>query len=175
MYLVSLYFDEKTERKIRGYIEKIAEKTGNGFMVDNHVPPHITVATVESRHEDMVIERLGSMDVRAGEIQFVSVGSFVPQVLYLEPVLNQYLHELSEKIAEALEEIPETILSPYYQPFGWLPHCTLGKQLTKEQMLEAFSLMQNSFAPFEGKVTRIGLATTNPHRDISVWELNSPR
>ena len=45
MYLVSVYFDEKTDRKIRGYIEKIAEKTGNGFMVDNHVPPHITVGS----------------------------------------------------------------------------------------------------------------------------------
>ena len=171
MYLISIYFDEKTDRKIRGYMEKIAERTGNGFMVDNHVPPHITVAAIETKHEDLVMERLGSMDVHAGGIQFVSVGSFVPQVLYLEPVLNRYLHELSVKVSEAVKDIPETIISSYYQPFGWLPHCTLGKQLTKEQALEAFSIMQNSFAPFEGKVTRIGLAVTNPHRDIGVWEI----
>ena len=38
-------------------------------------------------------------------------------------------------------------------------------------MPEAFSVMKNSFAPFEGKVTRIGLATTSPHRDIKVWEM----
>ena len=171
MYLVSIYFDEKTEQKIRGYIEKIAEKTGNGFMVDNHVPPHITVAAIETKHEDAVLERLGSMDLHAGDIQFVSVGSFVPQVLYLEPVLNQYLHELSVKVFEVVEGLPETILSPYYQPFGWLPHCTLGKQLNKQQMQDAFLIMQNSFSPFDGQVTRIGLAKTNPHRDIRVWEI----
>lgn len=171
MYLVSIYFDEKTEKRIRGYIERIAEKTGNGFMVDNHVPPHITVAAIETKRRDLVMQGLEQMDRKAGNIQFVSVGSFVPQVLYLEPVLNQYLHELSEKVAAAVDGIPETILSPYYKPFGWLPHCTLGKQLTKQQMMDAFAVMQSSFAPFEGKVTRIGLATTNPHRDIKVWEL----
>ena len=169
MYLISIYFDEKTERKIRGYIGKIAEKTGNGFMIDNHVPPHITVAAIETKHADMVMQGLEEMDRKAGSIQFVSVGSFVPQVLYLEPVLNAYLHELSEKVTAVVEGIPETIIRPYYQPFGWLPHCTLGKQLDKEQMLEAFGVMQSCFAPFEGKVSRIGLAETNPHRDIKVW------
>ena len=169
MYLISIYFDEKTDRRIRGYMEKIAAKTGNGFMVDNHVPPHITVAAIETKHADMVMERMEKAALCAGSIQFVSVGSFVPQVLYLEPVLNRYLHELSEKITELVGELPETKLSPYYQPFGWLPHCTLGKQLDKEQMLEAFGVIQNSFAPFEGKVSRIGLAETNPHRDIKVW------
>ena len=47
----------------------------------------------------------------------------------------------------------------------------IEKIAEKEQMLEAFAIMQSSFAPFEGKVTRIGLAVTNPHRDIRVWEI----
>ena len=51
MYLVSLYFDEKSSRILSRYIKKIAEKTGNIFMTENRVPPHLTVASLESKDE----------------------------------------------------------------------------------------------------------------------------
>jgi hypothetical protein len=86
-------------------------------------------------------------------------------------VLNEYLHGLSCILSEELQAIPDTILSPYYQPFSWLPHCTIAKQLSKEQMLQRYEVLQNQFAPFSGEVTKIGIAKTNPHRDIRVWEL----
>jgi hypothetical protein len=38
-------------------------------------------------------------------------------------------------------------------------------------MQQAFEVLQNQFAPMDGKVVRIGIAKTNPHRDIKVWEL----
>ena len=43
MYLVSVYFDDKSNKIISDYINKIAQKTGNTFMTDNHVPPHLTI------------------------------------------------------------------------------------------------------------------------------------
>ena len=91
MYLISAYFDDYTNKILSRYIEKIADFTGNKFMTDNHVPPHIT----------------------------------------------------------------------------------RGKKLTKEQMQIAFTLMQESFMPFQGKITSIGLAKTNPHEDILTIELES--
>lgn len=44
MYLVSIYFDEKTDVKLRNLIDKVARETENTFMPDNNVPPHITIA-----------------------------------------------------------------------------------------------------------------------------------
>ena len=44
MYLISLYFDEKTENRISGYMKQIAKYTGNTAMLDGNVPPHITIA-----------------------------------------------------------------------------------------------------------------------------------
>ena len=38
-------------------------------------------------------------------------------------------------------------------------------------MQMAFSVMQESFAPFEATITEIGLAKVNPHRDVVRWEL----
>lgn len=191
MYLISIYFDKQTEKRLQGLINRVAQATGESFMLDNHVPPHITVAAVETKREDELIAcmdgligKTGGCDegvhhvtnaspksVGAGELQWVSVGAFFPQVLYVQPVLNEYLHNLSVNISKELAEIEETIVSPYYQPFGWLPHCTIAKQLSKEQMVEAYQVLQQHFVPMNGRVTKIGVARTNPHRDIKVWEL----
>lgn len=177
MYLISIYFDENTEKRLQSFIKGVANATGNKFMLENHVPPHITVATVETKHEDLLLHRVQELveQMEIGEIQFVSVGTFHSQVIFTQPVLNEYLHKLVEIFTRELGQIEDTICSSYYQPFHWLPHCTIGKQLSKEQMLQAFEVMQKQFVPLEGKVVRIGVAKTNPHRDIKVWELEKEK
>ena len=101
----------------------------------------------------------------------VSVGMFFPYVMYLTPVLNAYLLELSKQIYDAVHDIPEVSINRFYQPLQWLPHITLGKTLTKEQMRLAFAVMQDSFAPMKGRITSLGLAKTNPHEDLMMWKL----
>lgn len=173
MYLISIYFDESTEKILNSHIQHVAKATGNTFMLDNNVPPHITVAAVETKQEDVLISRVEELikKLTCGEIKFVSVGSFALKVIYVQPVFNEYLHNLSVELSKELGQIEETILSPYYQPFSWLAHCTIGKQLSKEEMQQAFEVLSNEFVPIDAKVTRIGVAKTNPHRDIKVWEL----
>ena len=169
MYLVSVYFDKTAVHILQRYINKIAEKTGNSFMVDNNVPPHMTISAIEARSENAL---LGAMDnlrnsLFNGTISIVSVGQLLPYVFYATPVLNGYLQDLSEKVFDEVKSIPESTVSRYYK----LPHITLGKTLTKEQMQMAFSVMQESFVPFEAAITEIGLARVNPHRDVVRWEL----
>ena len=52
MYLISLYFDEKTENRISGYMKQIAKYTGNTAMLDGNVPPHITIAAFHAESEE---------------------------------------------------------------------------------------------------------------------------
>ena len=96
----------------------------------------------------------------------------MPYVLYVTPVLNLYLEDMIEQVHDMVKHIPEVRMSRYYQPMQWLPHITLGKKLSKEQMQEAFSVMQELFAPMEVTVAEIGLAKTNPHQDLIRVELN---
>ena len=168
MYLVSVYFDEKANSILNRYIKAIAEKTGNTFMTDHHVPPHITISAIEARSEEVLREPFMSLQgkIKAGNIQFVSVGQLLPYVFYATPVLNEYLMEVSNQIYQSVQGIPETTISRYCQPGNWLPHVTLGKTLTREQMQEAFRMMQEHFQPFEATVTEIGLAKVNPHEDV---------
>ena len=173
MYLISIYFDEKTNRRIQQYINKVAECTGNTFMLDGSVPPHITISAFETQNEKAVIEALerAVARLRQGTLEWVSVGQFFPYVIFLIPVLNEYLHEISAIVNDELSNTNGIKISPYYRPFQWLPHTTIAKKLTKEQMQTAFEVLQNSFGMFEGEVVRIGLAKPNPHRDIATWEL----
>ena len=173
MYLISAYFDEKAHKTIERHIYQVAIKTGNSFMTDNHVPPHLTISAVEARSGEVLFPYVDKLrgHLPQGTVQFVSVGMLFPYVMYLTPVLNGYLQGLSQKIYDSVSSIPEVSVSRFYQPMQWLPHMTLGKTLTKEQMRIAFEVMQERFAPFDASVTKIGLAKTNPHEDLLMLEL----
>ena len=170
MYLISVYFDDKSNKIISNYINKIAQKTGNTFMTDNDVPPHLTIMSVEAREEKKLTEVMEQWErsLTKGQIQLVSVGVLLPYVLYAAPVLNLYLEDMIEQVHDMVKHIPEVRMSRYYQPMQWLP----GKKLSKEQMQEAFSVMQELFVPMEVTVAEIGLAKTNPHQDLIRVELN---
>lgn len=62
MYLISVYFDDKSNKIISNYINKIAQKTGNTFMTDNHVPPHLTIMSVEVREEKKLTEVMEQLE-----------------------------------------------------------------------------------------------------------------
>lgn len=168
MYLISAYFDEETNKKIMSWIDRIARETGNIFMTSNHVPPHLTVASVEARNEEVlkpVMEEL-SKTMYTGPVQFVSVGALLPYVLYVTPVLNGYLQEMSIQVFDRIPKNEEITINKFYRPLQWLPHVTVGKTLDKEQMQKAFAVMQECFVPFTGKIVSMGLAKTNPHEDV---------
>ena len=78
---------------------------------------------------------------------------------------------MTESIYDALCDVEGVQVNAHYKPFQWLPHTTIAKKLSKEQMQIAFEILQNSFGMFEGEVVKIGLAKPNPHRDIATWEL----
>jgi hypothetical protein len=173
MYLITAYFDEKTNRTLQRYLDLVAEKTGNTFMTANQVPPHMTISSVEARSAEVLREPFIRCreKIICGNIRFVSIGQLLPYVFYTTPVLNEYLQELSKQIYQAVRDIPETSVNRYYRPGSWLPHVTLGKTLTREQMQAAFEVMQDNFQPFDTTVTEIGLAKVNPHEDVERFQL----
>ena len=95
MYLISIYFDEETNKKIQGYVNAVAKSTGNTYMIEGQVPPHITISSIEAKREseDQIVHALEEsvQKLIQGKLQWVSVGTFFPYVMYLTPVLNEYL------------------------------------------------------------------------------------
>ena len=179
MYLISIYFDEKTEKIMQGYINQVAKVTGNTFMLDGNIPPHITVLGFQGKDEQELIEIFDKHidnirnieNTKENKLYFGSLGVFKGQVIYAQPVLNEYLHELSQMVYDVFGNVDGIEFSPFYKPFSWLPHMSIGKHLNEKQMEEAFKTLVKNFVPMEAAITRIGVAKTNPHRDIKVYEL----
>lgn len=174
MYLISLYFDDKTNKKIQTLINKVAEESGNKYMVDGNVPPHITVSAFETDEEDKIIQSLDLKlrDIKEGNLQWVSIGVFNSQVIFLSVVLNEYLYNLSLIVYEGLEGTNNVSVSKFYKPLQWLPHTTIGKKLSQDEILAAFKILQRDFSIFSGRVTRIGLSKTKPYEEIKEWILD---
>lgn len=173
MYLISVYFDEKTNRRIQGYIDQAAEKSGNRFMIDGKVPPHITISAFETIYEEEAVRILKEKaeEFEQGEITWCSVGTFLPYVIYIAPVLNEYLQNMMENVFASISKIDNIRISPFYRPLQWMPHTTIGKKLSEEEMMTAFRVLQGQFGVFSGQVAKIGLARTNPYEDLICLEL----
>ena len=43
MYLISAYFDEHVTKGLQRLIDNIAKETGNTYMIENNVPPHLII------------------------------------------------------------------------------------------------------------------------------------
>lgn len=173
MYLISIYFDDKTEQIMQKYINQVAKASRNTFMLDGNITPHITLLGFQTKDETKVIELLDKQidEFNEGQIYFASLGEFKGQVIYAQPILNEYLNKISERLYNIYKNDESITFNNFYTPHNWIPHMSIGKHLDEEQMIEAFKVLLKQFVPMEATVTRIGIAKTNPHRDIKIYEL----
>lgn len=173
MYLVSVYFDDESSKKIQRLINKVGDKSGNKFMIEGKVPPHITIAAFQTKEESKVVEILGDKikDIKDTIITWASIGIFKSSVIFLAPVLNKDLHDISVCVNKVLSLVDDIAISKFYLPFQWMPHTTIAKKLSREELMIAFQELEKNFTIFSGRITKIGLSRTNPYEDIIVWEL----
>ena len=149
-------------------MESVANATGNYHMIEGNIPPHITVGMINSSDEERVITTFEQCvgRIHHGDIQIAGIGLFRKSSVYLQPVLNQYLHEISVKVNEAYEGLQAE--HNRYTPFNWMPHISVAKRLMANEQLEAVKCLQEVGYPSAAKVSRIGLAKSNPYTDIRI-------
>ena len=142
-------------------------------MVDNKVPPHMTILSMEAPSEEALLQDFdrAMAELERGDIIIPSIGQLLPYVLFASPVMNDYLLDMQAQLIKTYSKVEGVSFSKYYCKNSWQPHITLGKTLDTEQMEKAFKYMQRHFSPLEGSIVRIGLARTNPHRDLIIKEL----
>lgn len=170
-YAVVLYFDNETDNIIRQYMSLAADVSGNRYMMDNHIPPHITVAAFSVDDVVPVLSEMLGLEgkIAQGGIVLESVGSFSPNVIYLQPSLDSYLMMAAIEVRQALSRI--VALDPLYTPPRWFPHVSLAVKLTQAEHNEALAAVRERFEPISGGVVRLGIMKCNPFRPMANWAL----
>ena len=173
-YAIVLYFNEKTEEIINSLIKNIANKTGNKYMVDNKIPPHITISLF---HYDGEIDTV--MEIIENNISFfhknnittASIGIFNPSVLFIAPVINDYLLELNKRINEIININNKILLDKNYMENQWIPHISLGVKLNENELINGVKELAENFKILDIGIDRVGLAKCNPYKDIKIWKI----
>ena len=130
-YAVSLHFGQEVNEVIYSAMNKIADQTGNRFMIENKVPPHITIGAFHAARDDegkllQLVEDF-ARGQQAASVQFCEVGNFNNKVLFLRPEKNSFLTTINAELHDLLLPVFSKAENGYYLPDIWFPHTTLLK------------------------------------------------
>jgi len=173
-YAIVLYFDNTTNIIIGNMIERTAALSGNNYMLDINIPPHVTLGCFFSNEQANLYERVESFakGVTPFEVTFHTIGAFEPYVLFASPVKDERLTQLNALLHESLLNSYEPAENANYLPDRWMPHCSLAVRLDAEQFAKAKAIESEIDLPFTARVTKIALAKCNPYNVMATWNIN---
>lgn len=172
-YAIVLHFDSEATKKINEFIEAVSKRTGNTYMIDTNIPPHITVGCYTAKEDSRILAEVKEIigEIKSGSIVFDEMKVFEPKVLFLSPKKNAYITGLNERIYEDLFEKFEPGENKYYIPENWIPHCALAVRMKENEIKEAMKETEKIELPLIARVTEVALAKCNPYKEIHVWTL----
>jgi len=172
-YAVTLEFDKETTNKIQEMIDKVAEVTGCDYMKQSRIPPHVTVSGLVSNNEAELLSKMEDIaaSMSKGSVWFANIGVFNPLVIYLGPVMNEFLLNTCRTVNERLLQYADVGNKGRYLPYQWVPHAAIAVKLTPEALKEAFAIVQEKFSAFGAMAEKIVLARAEPYQELKSWEL----
>ena len=175
-YAVSLHFSQKVNEVVISTLQAIADKTGNRFMIENKIPPHITIGAFHAaREEEAKLLQLVEdfvQDQKAGTVQFSEVGNFNGKVLFLKPEKNLFLSEINNALHSLLLPEFEKAENGYYLPDIWFPHTTLATRLNQSQFSAAEEIAKQITLPLEADIDEIAVYQCSPFLELKKYKLS---
>lgn len=175
-YAVSLHFSQKINDIVISTLQAIAYETGNRFMIENKIPPHITIGAFHAAREEeakllQLVEGF-ARDQKAGSVQFVEVGDFNGKVLFLKPEKNLFLSEINNALHNLLLPEFEKAENGYYLPDIWFPHTTLATRLNQNQFSAAKESAKQISLPLEAAIEELAVYQCSPFLELKKIELS---
>lgn len=172
-YAVTLEFDRESAQKMQKMIDGVASATGCDFMVKFGVPPHVTVSAIVCDDEERLISETEATaeTLNKGDISFANIGIFNPFVIYLGPVMDEFLMNTCKTVNDRLLTFCDVGNRGRYLPWQWVPHAAIAVKLTPDALNTAFDIVRDKFAPFGAAAERLVLARAEPYEELRSWEL----
>lgn len=172
-YAVTLEFDKETENRIQELIDEVAKVTGCDYMKQSKIPPHVTVSALVSDHEEALLSEMKNIaeSMNKDLVWFANIGVFNPLVIYLGPVMNDFLQNTCRTVNEKLLKYAAVGNRGHYLPNQWVPHAAIAVKLTPDALKAAFAIVQEKFSAFGATAEKIVLARAEPYEELKSWEL----
>lgn len=175
-YAISLHFSQNVNEIITSAVTSIAEVTGNRFIIENKIPPHVTIgafhATKENEPKLMQVVEDFSKSQKSGMVHFTEIGNFNGKVLFLKPEKDAFLSEINKKLHEVLLPEFEKAENGYYLPDIWFPHTTLATRLNQTQYTEALNIAERIKLPLESVITEVSVYQCPPFAELERFPLS---
>lgn len=132
-YAVTLEFDKETEKKIQEMIDEVARVTGCDYMKQSKIPPHVTVSGLVSDNEAALLQEMEKIaeSMTKSFVWFANIGVFNPLVIYLGPVMNEFLQNTCRTVNEGLLKYANVGNKGQYLPNQWVSHAAIAVKLTR--------------------------------------------
>lgn len=174
-YAVSLHFTPDVNEIITSAVKSIAEVTGNSFIIENKIPPHVTIGAFHAAKEDEVklIQMVDDFTEtqNAGVVQFTEIGNFNGKVLFLKPEKDAFLSRINAELHTALLPEFEKAENGYYLPEIWFPHTTLATRLNPSQFEKAQEIAKQIKLSLEATVTEISVYQCAPFEKLKCFSV----
>ncbi len=142
-------------------------------MKQSKIPPHVTVSALVSDDEESLLLEMEKIAETMNKefLWFANIGVFNPLVIYLGPVMNEFLQNTCRTVNERLLQYAEVGNRGRYLPNQWVPHAGIAVKLTPEALKEAFAIVQEKFSAFGATVEKIVLVRAEPYEELRSWNL----
>lgn len=173
-YAVSLFPDDGGAERIRGICGGLSRATGNGFMVQNDVPPHLTLGIFHAADEELsqMEECFREFALKARNcisnlcLDFCGVDSFLDKVIFLRLQKDEPLCFLNRILHESFLLHFESGDNRNYLPQNWCPHIALGVKLSHDQFEKGMEFLGSISTPDKCRIVSVGLARCNPYTPL---------
>ena len=174
-YAVSLHFPKDASGIISQAVRDIAKATGNNFIIENKIPPHITIDAFHARKEEearllQLTEEFAKAQ-KAGVVHFTQIDNFKGKVLFLKGEKDFFLAQMNKELHSVVLREFESGENGYYLPEIWYPHTTLATRLSQGQFDKAKAVAEKIPLPLEAKALEIGFYQCSPFLELKRFVL----
>ena len=160
-YAIEMFFDSETEEKIMSLAIKIADAGLSTKYLEWKTRPHVTLAVFNDVDEErctQLLERFAK-NHKAFPAFLDSVGMFNDtKTIFLSPTMTRSMYDLHSELYALMNEFDSQGWE-WYQPDGWVPHCTIALTSEDEEntFYQASNLILREFEKLEGLYNSVGL------------------
>lgn len=174
-YAVLLYFEPQSEQKVRRLQEAACRSSGNTYIFDNEIHPHVTLSLFTRDHYEDLFDDLAEFASRLHNVVLVmsSIGIFrsTTSVVSLFPVLSENLAQIHADLRDILDG-RNCEFHAFYERPRWVPHCSLAVSVTFGQLMQVLGTVCDLYdEPIKCRAASLVLTECEPCREIMRWPI----